>query len=80
VLKDTAERISSALLTDGKVTLNLEGGTGCNRQVTVTVDGNYNHFFFQLLNYFGASVDAVTSITRETKMRWEHGAGCLSPS
>lgn len=80
VLKETAERVSSALLTDGKVTLNLEPGTGCNRQVTVTVNGNYNHFFFQLLNYFGASVDGITSITRETKMRWEHGAACVSAS
>jgi Flp pilus assembly protein TadG len=80
VLKETAERVSSALLTEGRVTLNLEAGTGCNRQVTVTVNGNYNHFFFQLLNYFGASVDGITSITRETKMRWEHGAACVSAS
>jgi Flp pilus assembly protein TadG len=79
ILKETADRISSALLPGATITLNLDPdtGTNCNRMVTVTVSGTYNFFFYQLLHWMGVPGDlSSTSITRQTLMRWEGQAGC----
>ena len=79
IFKETAARLSSALLPAATITLDLDPNTGtnCNRMVTVTVSGTYNFFFYQLLGWFGASGNlSDTPITRQTRMRWEAQAGC----
>ena len=79
ILKETAARVSSALLPAATIAVNLDPdtGTNCNRMVTVTVSGTYNFFFYQLLRWFGVSENLnSTSITRQTRMRWEGQAGC----
>jgi Flp pilus assembly protein TadG len=80
ILKETAARISSALLPAATITLDLEpdtGGANCNRMVTVTVSGTYNFFFYRLLHTLGVSGNLNdTPITRQTRMRWEAQSGC----
>jgi Flp pilus assembly protein TadG len=80
ILKETAARVSSALLPAATISVNLDPdtGTNCNRMVTVTVSGTYNFFFYQLLRWFGVSGGHLNStpITRQTRMRWEAQTGC----
>ena len=81
ILKETAARVSSALLPAAKITLTLEPepvtGTNCNRMVTVTVSGTYNFFFYQLLRWVRVTGNLDSKpITRQTRMRWEAQAGC----
>jgi len=79
IFQETAGRISSALLPGATITLTLDDdtGTNCNRMVTVTVSGTYNFFFYQLLHWIGISGNLEnTPITRQTRMKWEHQAGC----
>jgi Flp pilus assembly protein TadG len=79
VLNETAKRLSSALLPNATITVTfpVAGGTACNQQVRVRVDGSYNYFFYQLLNMFGASsVPNAVNIVRQTDMRWEHQKAC----
>lgn len=80
IFKETAARISSALLPGATITLSLDpdvGAANCNRMVTVTVSGSYNFFFYQLLHWFGVSANLNnTVITRQTRMRWEPQWGC----
>jgi len=83
---ETCKRLPSALLVDptpncqpysnAKVVVDAPAGDVCNQQLKVTVSGNYNFFFYGLLNYFGLSVDPAVPITRETEMRWEHQNQC----
>jgi hypothetical protein len=77
-LQETAERLSSALLPGAKITLTypIPGGVACNQHLRVDIDGNYNFFFYQILNFMGASVDPSTPIQRTTEMRWEHQKTC----
>ena len=72
ILKATADRMSSALLPEGVVTLTVEPGTSCDRMVTVEVSGQYNFFFYQLIRLMGFSAPDQTEIRRSTSMRWEH--------
>ncbi|MGH7798279.1 MAG: TadE family protein [Candidatus Binatia bacterium] len=78
IFKETAARLSSALLPAATISVNLDPdtGTNCNRMVTVTVSGTYNFFFHQLLGWFGVSANQNTPITRQTRMRWEAQTGC----
>ena len=79
IFKETAARLSSALLPAATISVNLEPDTGanCNRMVTVTVSGTYNFFFHQLLGWFGVSANLNnTPIIRQTRMRWEAQSGC----
>jgi len=79
IFKETAARLSSALLPAATILVNLEPdtGTNCNRMVTVTVSGTYNFFFHQLLGWFGVSANLNnTPIIRQTRMRWEAQSGC----
>jgi len=81
IFKETAARLSSALLPAATISVNLEPDTGttCNRMVTVTVSGTYNFFFRQLLGWFGVSGNLNnTPITRQTRMRWEHQTDCIT--
>lgn len=86
VATETCKRLPSALLSDpggaygtscfpysnARVSASL-GGSGCNQTVLVTVNGNYNYFFYQLLRLMGVSSAADSNlITRRTNMRWEH--------
>lgn len=79
IFKETAGRLSSALLPGATITLNLEPDTGanCNRMVTVSVSGTYHFFFYRLLHLVGVSGNLDNMpITRQTRMRWEGQAGC----
>jgi Flp pilus assembly protein TadG len=79
IFKETAGRLSSALLPAATITLQLDPdtGTNCNRMVTVTVSGTYNFFFYQLLHWAGVTTNLNnTPITRQTRMRWEGQSGC----
>ena len=79
IFQQVASRISSALLPGAMITLKLDPdtGTNCKRMVTVTVSGTYKFFFYQLLRLMGISGNLNdTPITRETRMIWEHQAGC----
>jgi Flp pilus assembly protein TadG len=79
IFKETAGRLSSALLPAATITVNLDPDTGanCNRMVTVTISGTYNFFFYQLLRWVGVlATPNNTPITRQTRMRWEAQAGC----
>jgi hypothetical protein len=66
-LQETAERLSSALLPGAKITLTypIPGGVACNQHLRVDVEGDYNFFFYQILNLMGGS-----------EMRWEHQKTC----
>jgi hypothetical protein len=79
IFKETAARISAALLPSATITLSLDPNTGanCNRMVTVTVSGTYNFFFYQFLHWVGIKGNLNnTPITRQTRMRWEGQSGC----
>lgn len=79
IFQQTASRISSALLSGATITVTLDNdtGTNCNRMVTVAVSGTYNFFFYQFLQWMGISGNLEnTLIARQTRMRWEHQAGC----
>src|SRR5687768_16186614 len=79
ILKETASRVSAALLPAATIAVNLEPDTrtNCNRTVTVTVSGTYNFFFYQFLRWFGVSGNLnSTPITLQTRMRWEGQSGC----
>ena len=79
VLGATAARLSSALLPGAAVTVTYPvGGTTCNQMVRVQVAGNYNFFFYRLMNLLGAPVNPVVIISRATEMRWEHQPGCVA--
>lgn len=79
VLGATAARLSSALLPGAAITVTYPvGGTTCNQMVRVEVAGNYNFFFYRLMNLFGAPVNPVLNISRATEMRWEHQPGCVA--
>lgn len=79
VLEATAKRLSSALLPGAQITLTY---TPCATaptpprpnidHVIVTVDGDYNYFFFGFLGWLGLTVPASQDIVRSTDMRWEH--------
>jgi Flp pilus assembly protein TadG len=72
VLDMTSKRVASALMPNTTITVALDGGTGCDRQVHVTVSGTYNYFFYRILRFIGGAAPANTTITRQNHMRWEH--------
>ena len=82
ILSETAGRISSALLPGATLAVTLDADSvppatpKCDRNVTVTVSGNYNYFFYQLLAAMGHAVPDTSNIVRSTSMRWEHQWGC----
>src|SRR5215475_2528606 len=82
ILSETAARVSSALLPGALITVTLDPDSvppatpKCDRNVTVTVAGTYNYFFYQLLRAFGDTVPDTLNIVRSTSMRWEHQFGC----
>ena len=43
----------------------------CMQSVSVTAQGNYNYFFYQIMRLFGAAVPNSTPITRTSRMRYE---------
>lgn len=81
LLKVTALRLPAALLTSGNVKIEYPSpdgpSTGCNQLVKVSVNGNYNFFFYQILRLVKVNVPDSTPIQRFTNMRWEHQTGCL---
>lgn len=88
IATETCRRLPSALLSaptgggwtscgawsNAGVQVQLVAGTGtCNQMVQVTVGGNYNYFFYQLLRLMrtGTTANDVL-ISRQASMRWEH--------
>jgi Flp pilus assembly protein TadG len=82
ILSETAARVSSALLPGATITATLDADSvppalpKCDRNVTVTVAGNYNYFFYRLLGALGNTVPNTLNMVRSTSMRWEHQFGC----
>ena len=82
ILSETAARISSALLPGATINVTLDPDSippalpKCDRNVTVTVSGNYNYFFYRLLGWMGVTVPNTLNMVRSTSMRWEHQFGC----
>jgi hypothetical protein len=72
LLQQTAKRVSQALLPGARITLSSEDLGACNTNVVMRVQGNYNFFFYRLLNYFGWGGQDTVNIDRISKMRWEH--------
>jgi Flp pilus assembly protein TadG len=72
ILKETAKRLSSALLPGATITVSALTGSTCNQDVKVQVVGNYNYTFYRMLRFFGAEVPPTVQINRATVMRWEH--------
>jgi Flp pilus assembly protein TadG len=72
ILDQAAKRVASALMPNTTVSLTLQGGTTCDRLVTVTVSGTYNYFFYQLLRMMKATAPNGQAIIRTSSMRWEH--------
>jgi Flp pilus assembly protein TadG len=71
-------RINNALLSNVSVSV---AAPACDptlnmQVVSVTVSGDYNFYFYQLLRLLGLSVPDNVTITRETSMRYEHGFTC----
>lgn len=77
-LKAAADRMSRALLSGASISVTLEppAGGNCNRLVEVSVSGEYNYFFYQLLRAMGNTIPDTLNIVRSTSMRWEHQPGC----
>ena len=77
-LKAAADRMSPTLLPGALISLTLEppAGANCNRLVQVSVSGEYNYFFYQLLRAMGNTTPDTLNIVRSTSMRWEHQPGC----
>jgi TadE-like protein len=77
-LKAAADRMSRALMPGALITVTLEppAGAYCNRLVEVSVSGEYNYFFYQLLRTMGNPTPDTLNIVRSTSMRWEHQPGC----
>jgi len=77
-LKAAADRMSRALLPGALISVTLEppAGANCNRLVEVSVSGEYNYFFYQLLRAMGNTIPDTLNILRSTSMRWEHQPGC----
>ena len=77
-LKAAADRMSSALLPGALISVTLEppAAANCNRLVEVSVSGEYNYFFYQLLRAMGNTIPDTLNIIRSTSMRWEHQSGC----
>lgn len=82
ILSETAARISSALLPAATINITLDADSippalpKCDRNVTVTVSGTYNYFFYRLLGWMGVTVPNSLNMVRTTSMRWEHQFGC----
>ena len=72
VLRATADRMSSALLPGATVSVNLQGGTSCDRTVNVTIAGEYRYFFYHVLQLMGFNILNPVPVIRSTSMRWEH--------
>jgi type IV secretory pathway TrbD component len=72
VMDEVSKRIASALMPSTTVQVTLDGGTACDRQVHVQVNGGYSFFFYRILRMLGANVPGAVSIVRQTDMRWEH--------
>lgn len=77
ILKETAKRLSSALLPAATITVLALAGGACNQTVQVQVVGSYNFSFYRFLRFFGADVPQGVQINRTTQMRWEHQNSCI---
>jgi Flp pilus assembly protein TadG len=84
ILRETGLRLPAALLTGASVTVQYPSpdgpSTGCNQLVKVSVTGNYNFFFYQVLRLVNTNVPNSTPITRHANMRWEYNSGCVPSS
>src|SRR5258705_332334 len=77
ILNETAVRLPAALLTNTTINVAVDPVGSCNREVTITVAGTYNFFFYRLLSWMGVGGNQnPANVTRVSKMRWEHQVGC----
>jgi Flp pilus assembly protein TadG len=74
---NVAQSVSNNLppsLVSKSVTVNhyAAGATNCGQNVEVTAQGNYNYFFYRLMKLLGISPPSQLTITRTTKMWYNH--------
>lgn len=67
------------------VTVKFYSGTSCMQIVEVTAQINYNYFLYQLMRFFGVTVNNTEPIIRTTRMRYNfqpdtYSTPCGSPS
>ncbi len=72
VLAQTANRLNSALLPGATINFTVQGGTTCDRLVTVAISSSYNYFFYKFLRLLTFTVPDSVTINRSSSMRWEH--------
>jgi Flp pilus assembly protein TadG len=58
-------------LSSPTVTVRFFGGSNCMQNVSVTAQGSYTYFFYQMMRLLGVSVPNTTSIMRTSQMRYE---------
>jgi Flp pilus assembly protein TadG len=79
VLQAAAARLSNVLIKNAAITLSYDPAVaGCQKTLSVRVQGTYNYFFFQLLRLVGVTGNYLnsTNIDRLTSMRYEHQTPC----
>ena len=78
IFNETAARLPGAILSGASIALALDpvAGANCNRMVKVTVQGNYNYFFYSIIRLLGFNTPNSSPITRSATMRWEHQPSC----
>jgi len=72
--REVAERMSSALMNDGQVTVSTSGRTTtCDKTVQVSVQGTYNFFFYRIIKWFGVNSAKINQpIVQTYTMRYDH--------
>ena len=78
IYNETAARLPGAMLTGASISMVLDpdSGANCNRMVTITVQGDYNYFFYGVLGFLGFNTPPSSTMTRSASMRWEHQRDC----
>jgi hypothetical protein len=79
VLRAAAARLSNVLIKNATITLTYDPTvSGCQKTLSVRVQGTYNYFFYQLLRLVGVTGNYLnsTNIDRFTSMRYEHQTPC----
>ncbi len=73
-----SNRIRSALLTNTSINVTSPtcDPTLAMQVVSVTVSGDHNFYFYQLLRLLGLPAPNSVTITRTTSMRYEHAFTC----
>jgi hypothetical protein len=61
-----------AWLTNKSVNVRFYEGTACMEFIEVTAQGDYNFFFYRIMNLFGGNIQNPVTISRTTQMRYNY--------